>query len=36
VLSRFKVGDNGMGRTGMVAVAGKTDTFALQQSADRT
>jgi hemoglobin/transferrin/lactoferrin receptor protein len=28
VLSRFKVGDNGMGRTGMVAVAGKTDTFA--------
>lgn len=28
VLSRFKVGDNGLGRTGMVAVAGKTDTFA--------
>lgn len=27
VLSRFKVGDNGLGRTGMVAVAGKTDTF---------
>ena len=28
VLSRFKVGDNGLGRTGMVAVAGKTDPFA--------
>ncbi|MFB5077764.1 TonB-dependent receptor domain-containing protein [Raoultella sp. C349492] len=27
VLSRFSVGDNGLGRTGMVAVAGKTDTF---------
>ncbi|MHA0999704.1 TonB-dependent receptor domain-containing protein [Leclercia pneumoniae] len=27
-LSRFKVGDNGLGRTGMVAVAGKTDPFA--------
>lgn len=28
VLSRFKVGDNGLGRTGMVAVAGKTEPFA--------
>lgn len=28
LLSRFSVGDNGLGRTGMVAVAGKTDTFA--------
>lgn len=28
VLSRFKLGDNGLGRTGMVAVAGKTDPFA--------
>lgn len=28
VLSRFKVGDNGLGRTSMVAVAGKTDPFA--------
>lgn len=27
VLSRFSVGDNGLGRTGMVAVAGKTDTW---------
>ncbi|WP_318390797.1 TonB-dependent receptor domain-containing protein [Enterobacter sp.] len=27
VLSRFSVGDNGLGRTGMVAVAGKTDAF---------
>lgn len=27
LLSRFSVGDNGLGRTGMVAVAGKTDTF---------
>lgn len=27
VLSRFSVGDNGLGRTGMVAVAGKTDLF---------
>ncbi|WP_237730077.1 TonB-dependent receptor domain-containing protein [Lelliottia aquatilis] len=27
VLSRFSVGDNGLGRTGMVAVAGKTDPF---------
>ncbi|MFW0975110.1 TonB-dependent receptor domain-containing protein [Leclercia pneumoniae] len=27
VLSRFKVGDNGLGRTGMVAVAGKTEPF---------
>ena len=28
VLSRFKVGDNGLGRTGMVGVAGKTDPLA--------
>jgi len=27
VLSRFSVGDNGLGRTGMIAVAGKTETF---------
>lgn len=27
VLSRFSVGDNGLGRTGMISVAGKTDTF---------
>lgn len=27
VLSRFSVGNNGLGRTGMIAVAGKTDTF---------
>ncbi|MFP9228903.1 TonB-dependent receptor domain-containing protein [Pectobacterium cacticida] len=27
-LSRFSVGDNGLGRTGMIAVAGKTDAFA--------
>lgn len=27
LLSRFSVGDNGLGRTGMVAVAGKTETF---------
>ncbi|HDS6698125.1 TPA: TonB-dependent receptor [Klebsiella aerogenes] len=27
LLSRFSVGDNGLGRTGMVTVAGKTDTF---------
>lgn len=27
LLSRFSVGDNGLGRTGMIAVAGKTDTF---------
>ncbi|HHG8772054.1 TPA: TonB-dependent receptor [Raoultella planticola] len=28
LLSRFSVGDNGLGRTGMVAVAGKTESFA--------
>ncbi|TCW09976.1 hemoglobin/transferrin/lactoferrin receptor protein [Raoultella sp. BIGb0138] len=28
LLSRFSVGDNGLGRTGMVAVAGKTGSFA--------
>ena len=27
VLSRFSVGDNGLGRTGMISVAGKTDVF---------
>lgn len=27
LLSRFSVGDNGLGRTGMIAVAGKTETF---------
>nr|WP_314417826.1 TonB-dependent receptor [uncultured Erwinia sp.] len=27
VLSRFSVGDNGMGRSGMVSVAGKTEEF---------
>lgn len=27
VLSRFSVGDNGLGRTGMISVAGKTDIF---------
>jgi hemoglobin/transferrin/lactoferrin receptor protein len=27
VLSRFSVGDNGLGRTGMISVAGKTEPF---------